>query len=220
MRFLSSFFLIFTLSAAEFQSYDAKFVFETKFGDFPLKRYFVVKDDKINTRIKMQIFWLQYSLDSNFKIENQKIISIDTNVRDPFRDPPKKFQAVFSENSINSEELGDFEFTGSVLEQLSSDVQVRLNAKYGVKNYQLNIFDNTKAEIISKNYRQLENEIVSTNFGEIEAIVVIAEAEDVGPIKYFIAPSLDHMIIKSTATLKNAEERVLIISEQPKFLVE
>ena len=118
MRFLSSFFLIFTLSAAEFQSYDAKFVFETKFGDFPLKRYFVVKDDKINTRVKMQIFWLQYSLDSNFKIENQKIISIDTNVRDPFRDPPKKFQAVFSENSINSEEVGDFEFTGSVLEQL------------------------------------------------------------------------------------------------------
>ena len=58
MRFLSSFFLIFNLSAAEFQSYDAKFVFETKFGDFPLKRYFVVKDDKINTRVKMQILEL------------------------------------------------------------------------------------------------------------------------------------------------------------------
>ena len=53
---------------AEFQSYDAKFVFETKFGDFPLKRYFVVKEQEINTRVKMQIFWLQYSLDSNFKI--------------------------------------------------------------------------------------------------------------------------------------------------------
>ena len=49
---------------------------------------------------------------------------------------------------------------------------------------------------------------------------MLAEAEDVGPIKYFIAPSLDHMIIKSTATLKNDEERVLIISEQPKFSVE
>ena len=73
---------------------------------------------------------------------------------------------------------------------------------------------------MSKSYRQLENEIVSTSFGEIEAIVVLAEAEDVGPIKYFIAPSLDHMIIKSTATLKNDEERVLIISEQPKFSVE
>ena len=51
MRLLSSFFLIFSLGAAEFQSYDAKFVFETKFGDFPLKRYFVVKEQEINTRV-------------------------------------------------------------------------------------------------------------------------------------------------------------------------
>ena len=145
---------------------------------------------------------------------------MNTNVSDPFRDPPKKFKASFSRNIINSEKLGKFEFTGSVLEQLSSDVQVRLNAKYGLKNYQLSIFDNTKAEIISKNYRQLENEIVSTNFGDINTIVVVAESEDVGPIKYFIAPSLDHMIIKSTATLKNDEERVLIISGEPKFSVE
>ena len=71
-----------------------------------------------------------------------------------------------------------------------------------------------------KNYRQLENEVVSTNFGDIETIVVVAESEDVGPIKYFIAPSLDYMIIKSTATLKNDEERVLIISEKPKFSAE
>ena len=145
---------------------------------------------------------------------------MNTSVRDPFRDPPKKFKASFSRNIINSEELGKFEFTGLVLEQLSSDVQVRLNAKYGLKNYQLSIFDNTKAKIISKNYRQLENEIVSTNFGNIDTIVVVAESEDVGPIKYFIAPSLDHMIIKSTATLKNDEERILIISGEPKFSVE
>ena len=66
----------------------------------------------------------------------------------------------------------------------------------------------------------MENEVVSTNFGDIETIVVVAESEDVGPIKYFIAPSLDYMIIKSTATLKNDEERVLIISEKPKFSAE
>ena len=81
----------------------------------------------------------------------------------------------------------------------------------------VNIFDNTKAEVVSKNYRHLEIEVVSTNFGDIETIVVVAESEDVGPIKYYIAPSLDYMIIKSTATLKNDEERVLIISEEPKF---
>ncbi len=210
-------FLIFTLNAAEFKSYDAEFVFETKYGSFPLKRFFAVEGDKINTKVKMELLWFKYSLDSNFKIENQQIVSIDTFVRDPFRDRPKKFKASFSKNGINSQELGNFKFTGSVLEQLSSDVQVRLNAKYGVKSYQLKIFDNTKAKVVTKDYRQLKNEIVSTSFGDIETIVVIAESEDVGPIKYFIAPSLDHMIIKSTATLKDAEERVLIVSEKPKF---
>ena len=217
MRLLASFFLIFTLNASEFKSYDAEFVFETKYGSFPLKRFFAVEGDKINTKVKMELLWFRYSLDSNFKIENQQIVSIDTFVRDPFRDRPKKFKASFSKNSINSQELGNFEFTGSVLEQLSSDVQVRLNAKYGVKSYQLKIFDNTKAKVVTKNYQQLDSEIVSTSFGDIETIVVIAESEDVGPIKYFIAPSLDHMIIKSTATLKDAEERVLIVSEKPKF---
>ena len=217
MRLLASFFIIFTLNAAEFKSYDAEFVFETKFGSFPLKRFFAVEGDKINTKVKMEVLWFRYSLDSNFKIENQQVLSMDTFVRDPFRDRPKKFKASFSKNGINSQELGNFEFTGSVLEQLSSDVQVRLNAKYGVKSYQLKIFDNTKAKVVTKNYQQLENEIVSTSFGDIETIVVIAESEDVGPIKYFIAPSLDHMIIKSTATLKDAEERVLIVSEKPKF---
>ena len=217
MRLLASFFLIFTLNASEFKSYDAEFVFETKYGSFPLKRFFAVEGDKINTKVKMELLWFRYSLDSNFKIENQQIVSIDTFVRDPFRDRPKKFKASFSKNSINSQELGNFEFTGSVLEQLSSDVQVRLNAKYGVKSYQLKIFDNTKAKVVTKNYQQLDSEIVSTSFGDIETIVVIAESEDVGPIKYFIAPSLDYMIIKSTATLKDAEERVLIVSEKPKF---
>ena len=217
MRLLASFFLIFTLNAAEFKSYDAEFVFETKYGSFPLKRFFAVEGDKINTKVKMELLWFKYSLDSNFKIENQQIVSIDTFVRDPFRDRPKKFKASFSKNGINSQELGNLKFTGSVLEQLSSDVQVRLNAKYGVKSYQLKIFDNTKAKVVTKDYRQLKNEIVSTSFGDIETIVVIAESEDVGPIKYFIAPSLDHMIIKSTATLKDAEERVLIVSEKPKF---
>ena len=217
MRLLATFFLIFTLNAAEFKSYDAEFVFETKFGSFRLKRFFAVEGDKINTKVKMEVLWFRYSLDSNFKIENQQIVSINTFVRDPFRDKPKKFKASFSNKGINSLELGNFEFTGSVLEQLSSDVQVRLNAKYGVKSYQLKIFDNTKAKVVTKNYQQLDSEIVSTSFGDIETIVVIAESEDVGPIKYFIAPSLDHMIIKSTATLKDAEERVLIVSEKPKF---
>ena len=93
MRLLASFFLIFTLNAAEFKSYDAEFVFETKYGSFPLKRFFAVEGDKINTKVKMELLWFRYSLDSNFKIENQQIVSIDTFVKDPFRDRPKKFKA-------------------------------------------------------------------------------------------------------------------------------
>ena len=49
MRFLASFFLIFTVNAADFKSYEANFVFETKFGNFPLERFFAVKGDEINT---------------------------------------------------------------------------------------------------------------------------------------------------------------------------
>ncbi len=220
MRIILILLLTFSFFGDEFKSYDAKFAFETKFGDFPLKRYFTAKDNEINTRVKMQVFWLKYSIDSNFRIEGNNVISVNTRVQDPFRDEPKKFSANFSQNTIASKELENIELDRFVLEQLASDVQVRINAKYGVTDYALNIFDNTKGEVVSKNYRQLNGEIVETSFGAIETIVVLATSENVGPIKYFIAPTLDYLIIKSTATLKNGEERVLIISEMPKFLEE
>ena len=220
MRIILILFLTLSFFGNEFKSYDAKFAFETKFGDFPLKRYFTAKDNEINTRVKMQVFWLKYSIDSNFRIEGNNVISVNTKVQDPFRDEPKKFSAEFSQNTIASNELDNIELDRFVLEQLASDVQVRINAKYGVTDYALNIFDNTKGEVVSKNYRQLDGEIVETSFGAIETIVVLATSENVGPIKYFIAPTMDYLIIKSTATLKNGEERVLIISEMPKFLEE
>ena len=220
MRIILILLLTFSFFGDEFKSYDAKFAFETKFGDFPLKRYFTAKDNEINTRVKMQVFWLKYSIDSNFRIEGNNVISVNTRVQDPFRDEPKKFSADFSQNTIASNELDNIELDRFVLEQLASDVQVRINAKYGVTDYALNIFDNTKGEVVSKNYRQLGGEIVETSFGAIETIVVLATSENVGPIKYFIAPTMDYLIIKSTATLKNGEERVLIISEMPKFLEE
>ena len=220
MRIILILLLTFSFFGDEFKSYDAKFAFETKFGDFPLKRYFTAKDNEINTRVKMQVFWLKYSIDSNFRIEGKNVISVNTRVQDPFRDEPKKFSANFSQNTIASKELENIELDRYVLEQLASDVQVRINAKYGVTDYALNIFDNTKGEVVSKNYQQLDTEIVETSFGSIETIVVLATSENVGPIKYFIAPTMDYLIIKSTATLKNGEERVLIISEMPKFLEE
>ena len=207
-------------SASDFKSYTADFAFETKFGDFPLKRYFTVKEDSINTRVKMQVLWFKYSLDSNFTIQNNTVVSINTKVEDPFRDDPKKFSATFNENMIYSNELKEVEHTTMVLEQLASDVQVRINAKNSLKNYKLSIFDNTKGEVVEKNYNQIGTEIVKTPFGDVETIVVEASAEDVGPITYYIAPSYDFMIIRSTAALKNGELRVLKITEAPKFLEE
>ena len=168
----------------------------------------------------MQVFWLKYSLDSNFRIEGKDVVSVNTKVQDPFRNDPKNFSANFFPNMIESNELNNLSFDSFVLEQLASDVQVRINAKYGVTDYALNIFDNTKGQVVSKNYQQLNNEVIETSFGATETIVVLATSENVGPIKYFIAPTLDYLIIKSIATLKNGEERVLIISEMPKFLEE
>ena len=220
MRIILILFLTLSFFGNEFKSYDAKFTFETKYGDFPLKRYFTATGNEINTRVKMQFFWLKYSIDSNFRIEGKEVVSINTTVQNPIRKEPKKFSANFSQNIIESKELNNIELDSLVLEQLASDVQVRLNAKYGVKNYALNIFDNAKGEVVSKNYQQLDNEVVKTSFGDIETIVVVATSDNVGPIKYFIAPTIDYLIIKSTATLKNGEERALIISEMPKFLEE
>ena len=220
MRVILILFLTLPFFGNEFKSYDAKFAFKTKFGDFSLKRYFTSENNDINTRVKMQVFWLKYSLDSNFRIEGKDVVSVNTKVQDPFRDDPKKFSANFLPNIIESNELDNLSFDSFVLEQLASDVQVRINAKYGVTDYALNIFDNTKGQVVSKNYQQLNNEIIETSFGAIETIVVLATSENVGPIKYFIAPTLDYLIIKSSATLKNGEERVLIISEMPKYLEE
>ena len=143
MRIILILLLTFSFFGDEFKSYDAKFAFETKFGDFPLKRYFTAKDNEINTRVKMQVFWLKYSIDSNFRIEGKNVISVNTIVQDPFRDEPKKFSANFSQNMIASKELENIELDRFVLEQLASDVQVRINAKYGVTDYVLNIFDNS-----------------------------------------------------------------------------
>tara|TARA_Y100001980_G_C14537190_1_gene314093 strand:- start:277 stop:942 length:666 start_codon:yes stop_codon:yes gene_type:complete len=219
-KILSLMFICSLTFGSDFKSYTADFAFETKFGDFPLKRSFTVKEDNINTKVKMKVLWFKYSLDSNFKIQNNIVMSINTKVEDPFRDDPKKFSATFDEGMVYSKELNEVEHTTLVFEQLASDVQVRINAKEGLKKYKLSIFDNTKAEVIEKNYNEIGFESVKTPFGNVETIVIEATAEDVGPIMYYVAPSYDFMIVRSTATLKNGEVRVLKITEKPKFLEE
>ena len=150
MRMLLLFFLSFFANTYEFKSYEAKFQFEARGFSFPLDRYFTVKEGSINTRIKMNIFFSRYSIDSDFYIDGRSVISKKTSVKNPFRDDPKKFSLLFNGRNINSEELGTFTAETDVLEQLASDVQVRLNAINGINQYSLDIFDNAKGKVIQK----------------------------------------------------------------------
>ena len=220
MRMLLLFFLSFFANTYEFKSYEAKFQFEARGFSFPLDRYFTVKEGSINTRIKMNVFFSRYSIDSDFYIDGRSVISKKTSVKNPFRDDPKKFSLLFNGRNINSEELGTFTAETDVLEQLASDVQVRLNAINGINQYSLDIFDNAKGKVIQKNYKLTSEEEINTPFGPVKTLVIEATASEVGPIIYYIAPELDYLIIQSMAILKNGEKRILSLKEKPKFLEE
>lgn len=220
MRILIALFLSLSINAYEFKSYEAKFQFQARGFNFPLNRYFTVEGNEINTRVKMNVFLYTYSIDSDFAVDDSSVISKKTTVKDPFRDEPKKFSLVFDGENITSNELGNIASDTEVLEQLASDVQVRLNAANGVNEYSLSIFDNTKGKVIKKNYKQTGKEEVTTPFGPINTIVVEATADEVGPIIYYIAPEFDYLIIQSKAILKNGDKRILSIKERPKFLAE
>ena len=220
MRILLALFVSLSINSYEFKSYEAKFQFQARGFSFPLNRYFTVKDDEINTRVKMNVFFYTYSIDSDFAINGNSVISKKTTVKDPFRDEPKKFSLTFDGKNITSKELGAIAAETVVLEQLASDAQVRLNAANGVNEYSLSIFDNTKSKVIQKNYKLIGEEKISTPFGPINTLVVEATADEVGPIIYYIAPEFDYLIIQSQAILSDGEKRILSLKERPKFLVE
>ena len=220
MRILLALLVSLSINSYEFKSYEAKFQFQARGFSFPLNRYFTVKDDEINTRVKMNVFFYTYSIDSDFAINGNSVISKKTTVKDPFRDEPKKFSLLFDSKNITSKELGNIAAETEVLEQLASDAQVRLNAANGVNEYSLSIFDNTKSKVIQKNYKLTGEEEISTPFGPINTLVVEATANEVGPIIYYIAPEFDYLIIQSQAILKNGEKRILSLKERPKFLAE
>ena len=220
MRILLAFFLSLSVHSYEFKSYEAKFQFQARGFSFPLNRYFTVKDDEINTRVKMNVFFYTYSIDSDFAVDGSSVISKKTTIKDPFRDEPKKFSLVFDGENITSNGLGNIASETQVLEQLASDVQVRLNAANGINEYSLSIFDNTKGKVIKKNYKLTGKEEVTTPFGPINTLVVEATADEVGPIIYYIAPEFDYLIIQSKAILSDGEKRILSLKERPKFLAE
>ena len=220
MRILLALFVSLSINSYEFKSYEAKFQFQAMGFSFPLNRYFTVEGNEINTRVKMNVFFYTYSIDSDFTVDGNSVTSKKTSVKDPFRDEPKKFSLAFDGKNITSKELGAIAAETEVLEQLASDAQVRLNAANGVNEYSLSIFDNTKSKVIKKNYKLTGEEEISTPFGQINTLVVEATADEVGPIIYYIAPEFDYLIIQSQAILKNGEKRILSLKERPKFLAE
>ena len=128
MRILISLLLSLFVNSYEFKSYKAEFQFEAKGFSFDLNRYFTVENNEINTQVKMNVFFYKYSLDSHFTINGNSVISKKTAVNDPFKEDPKKFSLLFEGVNISSKELGNISNEMKALEQLASDVQVRLNA--------------------------------------------------------------------------------------------
>ena len=134
---------------------------------------------------------------------------------------PSYFKVKFEKNLTSSEELNiRIEGDKKILDQLGSDLQMRVNAKNGIKDFKLSVIDNDEGNVVERTYKTLGVEMVQTDFGEFECIKITATSLDAGKIIYFISPELDFMIIKSFVELRNGEINSLILKDLPKFLGE
>ena len=134
---------------------------------------------------------------------------------------PSYFKVKFENNLTSSEELNiRIEGDKKILDQLGSDLQMRVNAKNGIKDFKLSVIDNDEGNVVERTYKTLGVEMVQTDFGEFECIKITATSLDAGKIIYFISPELDFMIIKSFVELRNGEINSLILKDLPKFLGE
>ena len=133
----------------------------------------------------------------------------------------KSFVVSFLDNRIESQELG-FSFLNkkNVLDQLGSDLQMRLNIKNGVDNFFLDVITNAEGKIVKREYNVIGEEIIEKKFGNINCIKVKATSNDTGEITYYISPEYDFMIIDSFIKLRNGKINKLSLIEEPKFLEE
>ena len=223
-----SFFLIlisFFISAEDFKSWKAEFTFSHyEFGNFNMKRNFIVKsEDNISSSFILRpLLIFKYSQDSSLKISDGDVRSSITEVSNnvPGVDP-SYFKVTFENNLTSSKELNlNIERDEKILDQLGSDLQMRLNAKNGIKNFKLFVIDNDEGNIVERTYETQGNENIKTDFGTFECIKISATSLNGGKIIYFISPELDFMIIKSFVELKNGDINSLILKKMPKFLAE
>lgn len=208
-----------------FKSWEANFEFSHhEFGKFKMKRSFEVNGDNVTSSFTLRpLLIFEYSQKSDLIIKNGELVnSFKTFVKNNVPgDHPKLFTVVFSEGFITSKEL-DFsiETNDRILDQLGSDLQMRINAKKGIGSYYLNVINNDKGNVVERKYQVLGNEFIETPFGSYETIKVSATSTDSSTIIYFLAPDLDYFVIQSYVELKNGKRNILKVTEMPRFLEE
>lgn len=215
--------LSFISFAEDFKSWEAKFTFtHHRFGSFDMERDFEMKSSNkaSSSFILRPLLIFEYSQNSNFLVDNSEVFSLNTEVKNNVPGVnPSYFKVRFKDNSATSKELNlNIKREKKILDQLGSDLQMRLNAKNGIKNFNLLVIDNDEGDVVERKYRTLGNKLIKTNFGQYECIEISATSMDGGRIVYFISPDLDFMIIKSFVELKNGKVNTLILKERPKFL--
>ena len=84
-------------------------------------------------------------------------------------------------------------------------------------NFDLNVIDNTKGDIVRRSYGYVGDKLLNTPFGTFNTKIITAQARDTGKITYLIAPELDYIVIKSFVELKNGNTNTLELVKAPKF---
>ena len=214
-----------TCETEDFKSWEADFIFSHhEFGNFDMKRNLTVvsENDISSTFVIRPLLIFKYSQNSSLIIDDGKIKSQATEVTNNVPGvSPKYFKVIFESNLVSSKELNlEVKIEEDILDQLGSDLQMRLNIKNGIDNFSLLVLDNDKGNIVKREYMVLGDEIVETNFGNFNCIKVAATSKDGGKIIYFISPELDFMIIKSFVELKSGETNSLILKNMPRFSAE
>ena len=209
--------------AEDFKSWEAKFTFNHhRFGAFDMERDFVMKSSNkaSSSFILRPLLIFEYSQTSNFQIEDSEVFSLVTEVTNNVPGVnPSYFKVRFKNNSATSKELNlNIKRDKKILDQLGSDLQMRFNAKNGIKDFKLLVIDNDEGDVVERNYKTLGTKLIKTNFGQYECIEISATSMDGGRIVYFISPDLDFMIVKSFVELKNGKVNTLTLKERPKFL--
>ena len=211
--------------AENFKSWKADFTFSHhEFGNFNMERNFIVQsEDSISSSFVLRpLIIFKYSQDSSLEISDGDVRTSLTEVSNnvPGVDP-SYFKVTFENNLTSSKELNlNIERDEKILDQLGSDLQMRLNAKNGIKNFKLFVIDNDEGNIVERTYETQGNENIKTDFGTFECIKISATSLNGGKIVYFISPELDFMIIKSFVELKNGDINSLVLKKMPKFLAE